>query len=356
MKLSAAIGFGSLWMALPGHGLEPLVAHVDITPTYDTGSREWAWALVADGVPKDPAASYFPGRDVDWGGDPDAVAGERYERPAGSGWDFLGMAEGQPVWIFTELDNQWAWVGFGNTQAGVFSAPLRVALTAVDSPPGSHFALFDSDGNVLMKTFDGISGADVWLKPAFHTHLNWSFSSKGMWRVRMTVFGYLGPGLTNPTPVSAEVPLHFAIGHRAQWRARHFDAATVMDEAAAGDQADPDGDGLVNLAEYALGGDPLGGPAVHPVSGEPVSVVAGRVELAGQEYPTLTFHRRIPGPYPEVAYAVEWSEHLVVGSWHEGGEEFTVTPVGGEWQRVTVRDTRPLGEGKRFGRVVVTAL
>ena len=57
--------------------------------------------------------------------------------------------------------------------------------------------------------------------------------------------------VTAPPP---KVPL-------SQWRKNHF-GASANNQAIAGDQADPDGDGLQNLIEYAFGRDPLGaGPA-----------------------------------------------------------------------------------------------
>ena len=43
----------------------------------------------------------------------------------------------------------------------------------------------------------------------------------------------------------------------SQWRQAHF-GASASNTAIAGDQADPDGDGLQNLIEYAFGRDPLG--------------------------------------------------------------------------------------------------
>jgi hypothetical protein len=42
------------------------------------------------------------------------------------------------------------------------------------------------------------------------------------------------------------------------WKADHFTAAELADPAVSGPEADPDGDGLANLFEYALGTDPLG--------------------------------------------------------------------------------------------------
>jgi hypothetical protein len=43
----------------------------------------------------------------------------------------------------------------------------------------------------------------------------------------------------------------------AMWQARFFTATERLDASVSGEQADPDGDGLANLAEYAFGRDPL---------------------------------------------------------------------------------------------------
>jgi hypothetical protein len=42
-----------------------------------------------------------------------------------------------------------------------------------------------------------------------------------------------------------------------EWRAGYFDAGQLADPAISGAQADADGDGKVNLIEYALGTSPL---------------------------------------------------------------------------------------------------
>lgn len=62
------------------------------------------------------------------------------------------------------------------------------------------------------------------------------------------------PAYTTGTPASATVtifdpPFDY-------WKASHFSQPELADPQVSGDQADADGDGRSNLAEYALGGDP----------------------------------------------------------------------------------------------------
>jgi hypothetical protein len=52
----------------------------------------------------------------------------------------------------------------------------------------------------------------------------------------------------------------------SSWLPRHFSGADLNDAAITGSQADPDGDGIVNLMEYYLGSDPnLFSPGMLPV-------------------------------------------------------------------------------------------
>lgn len=346
----------SLWLTVPATALEPLIAHIDINSPYNTTSQTWTWQLIADGVQKNPLLSYMPGRDLP-AGSTSARTGERHIRPASSVWDFMGVASGQPVWIYTQLDNNYAWLGFADTQ-NIFSQPLLVQLVGVEGPAGGHFSLYSGSSSVFMRTNDGISSNDVYTRPLNHSHVNWAFSHKGMWRVRLNVRGFIGSGTQNPTTVSPEVPLYFAIGHRAQWRASHFAHETVMSEILASDTADADGDGLMNLLEYAFGGAPQVASQVSTEHGGPLMPSVSLAHAGGQSFLEIRYYRRRAGTQPiEATYEAQFSNSLDPSSWQTQTSIQATQIINTQWELLTIRDTQPLSsQSTRFARVKVTAL
>src|SRR5207253_402857 len=81
-------------------------------------------------------------------------------------------------------------------------------------------------------------------------------------------------------------------------------AGELLDPSASGPNADPDGDGLVNLIEYALG--------FAPKSANSNSLPA--VSVVGSDW-TYTYTR--PSDRPDVTYTVEASTDL--SSWSAAG-------------------------------------
>lgn len=114
------------------------------------------------------------------------------------------------------------------------------------------------------------------------------------------------------------------------WRQQYFQSPLNADEGA--NDQDPDGDGIVNLLEYAFGGDPL------------TSSVAPKPVVSGGNPLSITFNRVSDGT---ITYVVEASGDL--SSW---SEIFTSTGVGGQ---ITVQDPGPVTGNRRFLRVKVTA-
>jgi len=122
---------------------------------------------------------------------------------------------------------------------------------------------------------------------------------------------------------------------RQAWRYQHF--GTVADTSTASDDADPDGDGLSNLLEYAVGTLPTQRSA-NPWSS---STTMGYLSLSVPKNTSAS----------DVTWSAESSEDLI--SWHP---EQTVTLVN-DGSSFVARDTVPFGSApKRFLRLRVTAV
>ena len=118
------------------------------------------------------------------------------------------------------------------------------------------------------------------------------------------------------------------------WRQSHF--GTTANSGDSADDADPDGDGLPNLVEYALDTDPR-----NFSGGDP----HGPVSATGSGYLTLTFLRA----RPDATYIVQASSDL--DSW----SNVAVNP-GTVGQTATVTDTEPLSSTpRRFIRLKISS-
>ncbi len=111
-------------------------------------------------------------------------------------------------------------------------------------------------------------------------------------------------------------------------------------QAATATTADPDGDGISNLLEYAFASD----PTHSSVGSLPVVGTTGG-------YLSITFTQQIPPT--DLYYTVQVSSDMV--TWTSGATtQVSVTPINATTQQVTVRDNVPLSSGaSRFIRVSV---
>ena len=132
------------------------------------------------------------------------------------------------------------------------------------------------------------------------------------------------------------------------WQSKYFTSAQLANAAVSGNAADPDGDGIPNLLEYALNLS----PTTPGVIGLPT---VGKIVVSGNSYQTLTFTKVIANT--DITYVPQVSPDLV--TWNSGASYVatvgTTNNADGVTQTVVVRDLTPItGEAQRFIRLAVT--
>ncbi len=140
-------------------------------------------------------------------------------------------------------------------------------------------------------------------------------------------------------PLQAQAAVRVFESYEA-WRTRHFSVAELADPGVSGDEADPDGDGIVNILEYALTADPRSDSRNRLPQ---LSIVRYDGEGAGDLFLTLAY----PGviDVAGVHYEVQHSTDLAAWQPLAG---FRPTPVSttegraGETPVHTDRDSVPL--------------
>ena len=164
------------------------------------------------------------------------------------------------------------------------------------------------------------------------------------WRTYGVATSWALSGDPNGSPGSPDADL--ATTYEA-WRYDHFTAAefpTVQNpNAPAAVAVDAEGDGLLNLAEYAFGRD----PRAHDNS---ALATASTIDIAGTRYATITFTRRHKGV--DLTWSIEASSDL--RTWEPIDLPIgSAQNMGNGLERVTYRDSQPVSAGKRFLRVRV---
>lgn len=145
----------------------------------------------------------------------------------------------------------------------------------------------------------------------------------------------------------------------AAWRQRNFTEAQLQNSEVSDDLADANGNGVINLLEYAFNMDPIideSGAALESGKGVPVGEV---IELSNQSYFAIRYVRRRNAP--DLTYTVLQSEALP--NWRSQADEpalFQVVEedeIDEEMEVISVRSTVPMsGNGsvpKQFVRVGV---
>lgn len=136
--------------------------------------------------------------------------------PSGGAWSFLGTA-GNPVWILPQVENpSLLFLGLGTEEleSGLFmNDQITLSLTAVRAP--GAFSMYEvgvfGTPTVFMNSGDGISGGDqIALSAGSHRHVNWAFTTPGVYQVDFEASGILAEG--NQSISSGPVTYTFSVG------------------------------------------------------------------------------------------------------------------------------------------------
>ena len=158
--------------------------------------------------------------------------------------------------------------------------------------------------------------------------------------------------------VTGQDPAMLATESFTDWEHLYFTPDQLADATVSGPNADPDGDGVANLLEFAFNLDPTFAEPITMTTGtglRGLPLVGTAAVAAGDTRLTVEFVRRTAGSGSGLTYAAQFASDLAAGDWQTGGTE-SVTAINARWERVLVTDSVPLGTGaaQRFARVAVT--
>ncbi len=261
-----------------------------------------------------------------------AVEAARLALPPGT----IFGEEGAPLWVLPQsLNPEILYLGLSGEQlsAGLFAGEVELRLVEVQGPGAFYlwqagaFGAFD----LRLNSADGISAEDMVPVPAGgHAHYNWGFTTNGSYELVFQAFGRRAGIETNdfslPTPLRFEIeplPLEpekpFEIWQQAHW-------PDTTEPEVVGPGADPDGDGIANAVEYALGMDPRRAGR----EGLPVPGASGKPPRATLQFST-------PISATDVTFTC-WRAQAIPASWEKLGDPLVAPGLPGDTNRVLIFD------------------
>lgn len=260
--------------------------------------------------------------------------------------------EGDPIWVLSQSPTEGQlFVGLSAEELpiSVFDGSVDIILKSVEGP--GHFFTWQTDAGVFdvkMNSKDGVTDNDR-VSPLLggHDHLNWGFSTNGIYHITLQAQGQRVGESTNitsemitftfhvlPLPVQTQTPFE-------QWQRASFEADAP--ETTKGPAADPDNDEIVNAVEYAFGLDP--NTADRSELPQFVEVSHEGLTYGGVRFPT----NQEAG---DVTILIEATSSLANPAWESLIPHSSTAEPSREW--ITLRDTSALGtESDRFYRVTV---
>ena len=271
--------------------------------------------------------------------------------PSNPNFAFLGPA-GAPIWILPQSQNSalpFLGVSAEDIPLGVFDGAVDLELRSVEGP-GNFFVWAVSGpgqppivkmiytNGVVNQTFNKTSPL-----VGSHEHCNWGFSTNGHYNITFRCVGRLAAD--SSTLVGKDVTWSFLIlplRPWEQWVSTNWPPATPR--AIAGPAADPEGDGIVNVMEYALGLN----PNAPSLSGLPTASI---VTEEPNQFGALTFTRVKSAT--DLVYLPSGRGALNGGVWDPLTNNVSVVDQGAT-ETVTVRDHQPLSAApQRFQQLRV---
>ncbi len=233
----------------------------------------------------------------------------------------------QPAFAVTgfSLTTAWEASSLGRPATGYF---VELSLMSDSFAPNTFFdvnglggqsqGVWLDDPSIFSLTFNGLDALTTYI-----------------WRVipvRNDAVGVAGGSMVTVTSAPTLI----------DWQNLWFDEEELLDENISGPMADPNGNGVPNLLEFAFGGDPVG-PGSAPLQ-ELSLTEEGRLKLS---------HRRLKDS-AQLQYIVEASSNLV--DWSSTGlTVLEILPADEDgYETITVLDDiAAAGSAKRFMRVRV---
>ena len=169
--------------------------------------------------------------------------------------------DGDPLWILPQnpyTGVPYVGISAETVPADEFNDSFTLTLTRLEGP--GQFIVWQADSfggfDVKMDTRDGFGVNDsLTLLVGGHAHYNWGFTTNGVYRAYFQASGVRVGQSTNT--VSLETPFTFHVlplRPFENWTATNWPCECATNIIAA--SADPDGDHIMNVLEYAFGNDP----------------------------------------------------------------------------------------------------
>ena len=181
-----------------------------------------------------------------------------------------------------------------------------------------------------------------WVAIASADWIHTSSAGTGNGFVSYTVEPNSGPARSAVIAVGNQVHWVWQITPHDAWLADYFTPDERTNPTVSGVMADPDGDGIFNLMEYALDLN----PKLANVTGLPTTVLTN-------DYLTLTYRKSKQAT--DISYLVEACAVLNTNSWSTNGLAILSTVDSNTYWLVIVRDAVPMSSAtNRFMRLKVT--